>query len=88
MVRIVFKPIKALPDKNPFSNFVEAPEGFEFVCTMDSCFCKSVFEKIVASYKELTASSSEVIVKHTFLFVSSSIATLVRNNPELAPDRY
>lgn len=63
-------------------------KNFEFICTSDSCFCRSAFDAIVTAYRSLAIDSSEVIVQSTSLYVSPRIALLAKENPDLIPNRH
>jgi hypothetical protein len=85
---IIFTPRPAIPSKNPFINMKGVPSGYFLVCTSDSCFCRSVFKKIVKCYRDISSKEEDVCLVDTMLFVSPDIADLVKRNPEIAPLRY
>ncbi len=85
MTTIHFNPRPALPTPNPFGALAGLPEGYELICTSDSCFCRSVFEEIVSTYEKL---GDTFLYINSILFVSPEVAKKVKENVELAPMRY
>ena len=84
---IIFSPRPVIPTENPFY-MKGVPPGYLLACTSDSCFCWSVFERIVEDFRGIAQKEEDVVVVNTILFVSPELASLVKSNPEIAPVRY